>query len=279
MTERYANLAVVDIQQFGTRTDYVQTLLRRRLNEILDSSLSAAGVDPGGPMVDRVDRGDGVALILDTRISKQVLTGPFVEALAEELRRHAITSLPMSSIRLRLSLHAGEVSSNQGGYSGSDLNAACRLVDIEMLRDVLAATPTANLVVGLSDEWHTAVIKNDWADGSDYTTVPFVSKEIHSWAHVRVPGHPAPAGGPGSDDGSDPEPGQGSRPDTGPRWDPGSDGGPKPAGGPRRPGDKPPYPSPSSVRNRVSNKAGRDIVNGDSIRTTYVRDDSRGGEQ
>ena len=178
---RHLCIAVVDIERFGARSDQMQSVLRRRLRELLDGALEAVGV---------VDRGDGVAVLIDPLVGRQRLTVAFVTALREELRRYGVQVRGEASIRLRLSLHAGEVSEDRHGFSGTALNAACRVVDHQALRDLLASVPDAEMVVALTDEWHRAVVGGGWVDGGGYRALDVPVRDVDGPLHVTVPGHP-----------------------------------------------------------------------------------------
>ncbi|RBM22417.1 hypothetical protein [Streptomyces sp. PT12] len=190
----YYTILVVDIEGFGRRRNPVQSWLRERLRRILEAAFETSGVDHrAGPPP--VDRGDGVFWLLPGTVPKEDVTGLFVDQLRQQLRAHARTSSAEGALRLRLSLHGGEVGADEQGWVGADLNTACRIVDHQPLRDALAASEGAELVVAVSDEWHRKVISHDHPgiDATEYRPVRFDAKEIQNetiW--IRVPGHPAP---------------------------------------------------------------------------------------
>jgi hypothetical protein len=94
-------------------------------------------------------------------------------------------------MRLRLALHAGEVERGGNGWVGTDLNVACRLVDAATLRNTLRATPQAQLVVCVSNEWfHTVIERNpDLFDQRSYTPITVTEKELHTTAWLHIPAH------------------------------------------------------------------------------------------
>ncbi|WP_049578662.1 hypothetical protein [Streptomyces sp. SBT349] len=190
----YYTIVVVDIEGFGRRQNPVQSWLRERLRRILDAAFETSGVDHrSGPRP--VDRGDGVFWLLPGTVPKEDVTGPFVDQLRQQLRAHAKTSSAEGTLRLRVTLHGGEVGADEEGWVGADLNTACRMVDHQPLRDALTAVEAAELVVAVSDEWHRKVISHDHPgiDATEYRPVRFDAKEIENetvW--IRVPGHAAP---------------------------------------------------------------------------------------
>jgi hypothetical protein len=197
----YFAILVVDIESFGRRRNPVQELLRTRLYAIVEDSL----VDSGLGNVDAVpcsDRGDGAFWLLPPSISKVNLSGSFINALNARLAEHARVCQPEAAMRLRVALHAGEVSHDQHGWVGADLNTACRLVDLPDLRSALASAPASGLALAISDSWYQAIVRHDYpGTGRDsFRDVPFVAKEIRQRAWIRVPGYNDPPGVSRSDD-------------------------------------------------------------------------------
>ncbi len=201
---QYHEIIVVDIKDFGSRSNPVQSWLRDRLYELLEKALEAAGVDHRAAPPP-TDRGDGMFWLLPGSVPKTDLTGPFVRHLHTGLRALAATSSDRAAMRLRVVLHAGEVAWDERGWVGADLNTACRMVDLPVLRETLAAAEDAPMVLAVSDAWHRSVILHDYPeiDPAEFRPVRFDAKEIrNATAWIRVPGHvwppdqdPAPADG------------------------------------------------------------------------------------
>src|SRR5690349_1750776 len=79
------------------------------------------------------DRGDGMILLVPASVSKVDLLDPFIPALVAGLRSYNAAADPGLRIRVRVSVHAGEVIPATPGWVGTDVNLACRLVDGEPL--------------------------------------------------------------------------------------------------------------------------------------------------
>jgi hypothetical protein len=79
---------------------------------------------------------------------------------------------------------------------GEALNTACRLGDLDTLRTTLAAASRSGLALAVSPDWHAAVVRHDYPElpASGFRQVPFVAKEITSYAWLRVPGYDEPPG-------------------------------------------------------------------------------------
>lgn len=90
-------------------------------------------------------------------------------------------------MRMRMALHAGEVSFDGRNWVGSELNTVCRLVDLSQLRKALVADPEAQLALCVSDLWfHTVVRHHPALVDRAYTPIMFTAKELagQAWVHV-----------------------------------------------------------------------------------------------
>ncbi len=183
------SFVIVDVEQYGRRSDEDQRWLRNELYWVLQTALAKADV-PFSPTLTQ-DRGDSVILLVPGSAPKRNIGDGLVHHLDRELTRHARRSSEPARMRLRLALHAGEVARDRRGWIGRDLNTACRLVDLPAARDALTAAPDANLVVVVSDTWFRGVVDPDpvLADHFAFRRVPFVVKEVddHAWIHVPRP--------------------------------------------------------------------------------------------
>ncbi|MEU9241713.1 hypothetical protein [Streptomyces sp. NPDC048385] len=192
---RYYLIAVIDIERFGRRTDPTQRWLREQLYAIVDKALEQAGIGTDD-VAATSDRGDGCFLLLRPSVSKLDLTTRFLDALQAGLRGHAQRGNEETALRVRVALHAGEVSEDSRGWVGEALNTACRLVDLDALRTTLAVASRSGLALAVSADWHAAVVRHDYPElpASGFRELPFVAKEITSHAWLRVPGYDEPPG-------------------------------------------------------------------------------------
>lgn len=189
---RYMSILVLDVERFGRRSDVTQEWVRGRLYELLHSALESAGIAWDACVVE--DRGDGAILLIPPNVPKEDLTDLFIDRLHAGLRNHDRHASDEARIRLRVSLHAGDVVQDTRGWSGSAINTACRLVNADPLRDVLAAADRACLALIVSDPWHEAVVvpERGGLERSTYGEVHVLAKEVDESAWVYVPGYQRP---------------------------------------------------------------------------------------
>lgn len=181
---RHHIVIVADIEGFGRRSNSVQYRLRRRLYAVMSAALEAAWVVPQY-VPKPEDRGDGILWVLPGNLSKGALTGRFTRGLAERVGEGG-----EDPMRLRVSLHAGEVVLDEHGWVGTSVNDAFRLVNAQAVRDALAEAPAMCCVFVFSRQWHEALsgFEVEGFDWSDCRRVSIDEKEFHEDAWVCLEG-------------------------------------------------------------------------------------------
>jgi class 3 adenylate cyclase len=182
--------AVFDMVAFGERTDDDQLWLRKRMFEMLAAATGRAGISGNGYHL--VDRADGVALLFDASVPKPVVAEGLLLGVQAELRAHNRRSRWPATMRLRMSLHAGDVTYDgtyDGTWVGAELNTACRLVDLPEVRVALQHFPGAQLVLCVSDHWFQTVVRHDpgLVDHRTYLPIMGEFKELRARAWLHVP--------------------------------------------------------------------------------------------
>ncbi|RAY14685.1 hypothetical protein DPM19_13105 [Actinomadura craniellae] len=171
-------IVVVDIEDSGGDPGAARAALRR----IVRAALTAAHV-PAGDVPEPENRAAGGIWVLPDTVPKAALTGPFVAGLQERLRERA-------GLRLRVSLHAGEVTRDGRGRAGGALDIACRLVEARPLRAALRASGRAVLALAVSREWYDAVA--GCIDPAACRQVPLTAEEPDEVAWIHLPGEDLP---------------------------------------------------------------------------------------
>jgi hypothetical protein len=210
---RYYSIAVLDVEDWSSRPAVSAAKIQGALKRIEAQGLAGAGIDPA--RVGRQPRGDGAILTLPGDVAKELITAQFVEALREAVLEHDADCAPGESIRIRLSLHAGDVIDGEGEWAGQPVIVASRLVDSAVIKRVLAASTASPLALIVSSDWYDAVIKEGHVSAEGYRKVWVEEKTFVGVAWVKVPGRTRPAGLLPDDD-----PGRhrdGARPPYGPR--------------------------------------------------------------
>lgn len=184
----YRVIVALDIERSTSRTDPVKAELRRKLYELFDRALCAAGIheqhrDPF------VDRGDGVlALVYPVdKVPKVLLLSTAIPALNQLLTDYN-TNVPAEGrperlLRIRAVVHAGEVNYDANGCFGEALDLAFRLLDAAKVKKALKEA-TGSMVLVVSEDIHRCVVRHGY-QGIDQGT-------FHQLVHVQVAEHRYP---------------------------------------------------------------------------------------
>jgi hypothetical protein len=146
----HRTIVVFDVERFGDhrRTNPHQRAVREGLYQSVGEAFGQAGLP--WKQEDREDRGDGIFVLLPPEVPKSVLVELLPSALVAELTAHNRAHRDEEHIRLRMSLHAGEVLYDPYGVTAEAINWAFRLVDAEPLRTELARSPGVLAIIASS---------------------------------------------------------------------------------------------------------------------------------
>ena len=192
----HRTLVVVDVEGFGDqrRTNPHQLAVRDGLWQALARAFDDAGIRWAGCR--REDRGDGVLVLARAGVPKvrfvELLPGALVAALEEHNRGR----IAEERIRLRMVVHAGEVSYDRYGVAGAAVNLAFRLVEAGPLRAALAGSRGVLAVITSSWFFEEVVRHSPASDPASYRPVPVAVKETSTVGWVCLPGQPGPPGQP-----------------------------------------------------------------------------------
>ncbi|WP_410667648.1 hypothetical protein [Amycolatopsis sp. cmx-4-68] len=185
-------ILAVDVARFSApeRSNQHRLVVRSALYEALEEALAASGVR--WRACHRTDLGDGVLILAPATCPKAVLGGLVPGALASRLSVHNSTHEPPERIRLRLAIHAGEVTRDAHGVTGSAIVHAFRLLDSAAVKDALASSE-GDLAVITSNWFYEEVIRHSpLTDPRSYRPVVATVKETTApaWIHLPTPERP-----------------------------------------------------------------------------------------
>jgi class 3 adenylate cyclase len=143
---QHFSILVADLEGSGTLRDAEKPLVRRDLYGLLRAGLHLNDVD--WDICRTEDRGDGVYVLIPGAVPKCRLGSGLVAELDRLLGERRVGDARM---RVRLALHCGEVTFDEHGSSGADVDTTFAMVDHQRVRDVLAAAPNSRMVVVTSD--------------------------------------------------------------------------------------------------------------------------------
>ncbi|MCL9760858.1 effector-associated domain EAD1-containing protein [Frankia sp. AiPa1] len=187
---RHASVFCVDARGYSARDMLGQVDLRSGVHEVVDTAL--AQVDIANDVLLRQDSGDGCLCAVDAAVPKDLLASDFVRELRIAQRHFNRVRQPAAGLRLRMSLHHGQVLLDGGGAAGNAVVIASRLVDAVGVRAVLENHPDADLVLALSPEFYLDTVKERLRDldPDDFAQISaVVGTKFEGTAWVTLPGH------------------------------------------------------------------------------------------
>ena len=188
----HRTIVVVDVEGFGDRrrTNRHQVAVRAGLYRSLREAFHQAGI-PWVPSACE-DRGDGALVLIPAEVPKALLVELLPSALARELHAHNGAHPGQERIRLRMALHAGEVTYDEHGVTAASVNLAFRLAEAEALKTALAESPGVLAVIVSSWFFEEVVRHSATGDAAKYRSVPVRVKETVTTGWICLPDHPYP---------------------------------------------------------------------------------------
>ncbi len=142
------------------------------------------------------DRGDGVLLVIHPRVPKGWLVTVLPEKLEEALASHnAIVAqqepvrAAATQVRLRVAVHAGEVTFDRHGVVGAAIDYTFRMADAAPLKDAFAKSPdVCGLIV--SDWFYSDVVYHHAdarPDGYQHVKCQVKQTPVSAWMRTPMP--------------------------------------------------------------------------------------------
>lgn len=187
MDDEHKTICAVDIAGFGgmsrTRANYVA------LREGMYSSVEQAFLQSGIPWSDcyQEGAGDSILALAPANVGKGAFAEKLPVALVSALQAHNEVHPPEERIRMRLVLHAGEITRDKRGVTAPAIIHAFRLLDAPALKDALR--DSGGVLAVVASEWfYDEVVRHhpEYAP-EEYEQVVVEVKETSSFGWIRLP--------------------------------------------------------------------------------------------
>lgn len=174
----------LDVVGYGARSAPMRSDIQRRLPSLVAAMLAACGISLED--IEHEWTGDGVNAVLPADADPSLALPVMIRALAARLTEG--NARGPDRIRLRMSVAIGLVENSATGFGGPMILDMSRLVSSAPLRAALAAYPSADLVVAISDQVHSAIIRPGYPGipGSQFTRADVAEKEFIGPAWIWV---------------------------------------------------------------------------------------------
>jgi hypothetical protein len=168
------------------RTNTHRLALRAGLYSVVEQALTGCGVEWEGCY--RTDLGDGVLILVPAGYPKAVFSELVPDALATALGKHNSGHRLPERIRLRVALHAGEVSYDDHGTTGAAIVHTFRLLQSRVVRDAFACA-AGDLAVIASGWFYDEIIRHSPVSRPDrFRPVLVQEKETAARGWIRLLG-------------------------------------------------------------------------------------------
>ncbi|WP_327565160.1 ATP-binding protein, partial [Actinophytocola sp.] len=188
----HRTIVVLDVEGFGNRqrTNPHQVAVRDGLYRAVQQAFDNAGIP--WTDCDHEDRGDGVFILAPSEMPKAPFVDTVPHTLVSALRVHNKTHPDEEHIRLRMALHAGEVSYDEYGVTATSINLAFRLLDAKLFKTALAESP--GVLALITSEWFfdEVVRHSQHTDPTTFRPVKVAVKETSTVGWISLPDHPYP---------------------------------------------------------------------------------------
>ncbi|MET8997108.1 hypothetical protein [Amycolatopsis sp. NPDC004169] len=183
----HRTIVAVDVEEFSSphRTNADRLTVRAGLYEVVHHALLASGVVWDD--CQHVDLGDGVLVLAPSSYPKAIFIEQVVPILAQALAGYNEDHSLTEQIRLRLVLHAGEVSYDAYGATGQAIVHAFRLLDSPAIKQELAQSPGPLALIASAWFYEEVIRHSALSQPRRYVQVTVRVKETvaPAWIYVK----------------------------------------------------------------------------------------------
>jgi class 3 adenylate cyclase len=193
----HRTILVVDVEGFGSphRTNTNLLAVRDGLYHVLRQAFSNASIPWAS--CDHEDRGDGIFFLIPPDVPKSLVAEALPPALAAALRAHNSAHALTERIRLRMAMHAGEISYDDHGVAGTAINLTFRLIEAPTFKNLLAASPGVLALIASGWFFDEVVRHTQPAIPALYRPIAVTVKETMTVGWVCLPDCPCLPGSTG----------------------------------------------------------------------------------
>lgn len=201
--DRHYTICAFDIEGFGgmerTRKNFVA------LREGMYTAVEQAFAQSNFSLADcyHEGAGDSILALAPATVGKSAFAADVPSALVAALVAHNAEHSPEERLRLRMALHAGEITHHARGVTGQAIIHAARLLDSAPLKDALRESTGVLAVIASAWFYDEVIRQHPEYSPDEYTCEDVTVKETTGIGWIRLPDgvrrrQPKPAGQPRS---------------------------------------------------------------------------------
>jgi vWA-MoxR associated protein C-terminal domain/vWA-MoxR associated protein middle region 0/Effector-associated domain 2 len=188
---QHQTIVVVDVAGFNNpnRTPLQRGVVQEALYKVMPRAFAESGVDWDTCYTE--DRGDGMMILMSSGVAASLLADRLPSRLVAGLLRHNALYATGAAMRLRVALHAGQVTYNGHAVVSEAVNFAFRLVEAPEAKSALASSAGVLALIASEFFYHEVIAQDPAAEPDSYRRIPVSVKETSTSAWLRLPGHAA----------------------------------------------------------------------------------------
>ena len=189
---RPVSLFSLDARGYSKNKLLAQINWRDGLRGILDKAMASTGLVDSAVVLYQ-DQGDGCLCAIDASVPAATLASDFVREL--RIAQNAFNRLgpPENRLRLRMSLHRGDIVPHGSGAAGDAVVVTARILEAQSVRQLLEDHPKADLVLAMSPVFFESTVAERLRDldPDQFTEISVsVAAKYAGTAWVTLPGYP-----------------------------------------------------------------------------------------
>jgi hypothetical protein len=181
----YHTIIAVDVEKFSQRDAPHQRTIHNALQPLVREAVERCGLV--WTTCHWEDRGDGLLLLAPPDACSERLAECLPNELAGRLRNYNHGAAEGAGIRLRVVIHAGEVSHDPHGVAGPAVNLAFRLLDSDELREALRRSRGVLALITSSDFFRHVIESHPAANPGIYRRVHVSNRGTEATAWICRP--------------------------------------------------------------------------------------------
>ncbi len=186
MSTAHCTITAVDIEGFGrhTRTNTNQVRVRRGLYRAIQSSFDAASIPWASCRCE--DRGDGALVLAPAEVRKTLFTERLPEELVDALAQHNRSHPVEEQIRLRLAVHAGEITYDDHGVTAASITHTFRLLEAPRFKTTVAHSSCVLAIIGSTWFYDEVIRHSEPSQPHAYASTNIRNKETTTRGWIRL---------------------------------------------------------------------------------------------
>jgi class 3 adenylate cyclase len=186
--DEHNTICAFDIESFGgrnrTRPNYVA--LREGMYTAVEKAFGQAGITLADCYHEGA--GDSILALAPATVGKGTFAATVPPALVTALVEHNAGHPPTEELRLRMALHAGEITRDGHGVTGQAIIHTARLLDAAPLKEALRNSTGVLAVIASAWFYEEVVRQHPEYAPEEYERVAVTVKETSCSGWIRVPG-------------------------------------------------------------------------------------------